>query len=65
MLHRAIVKAALPALAPLLLACGRPPAPVDSAVTRPLEFIENDYARALVEAKSRKVPIFVEAWAPW
>lgn len=30
-----------------------------------LPFIENDYARALAEAKQRNVPLFVEAWAPW
>lgn len=30
-----------------------------------LPFIEDDYARALAAAKSRHVPIFVEAWAPW
>jgi len=28
-------------------------------------FIENDYSRALAEARARKVPLFVEAWAPW
>jgi len=28
-------------------------------------FIENDYARAVAEARARKVPLFVEAWAPW
>ena len=32
---------------------------------RALPFIEDDYARALHEAKSRNVPLFVEAWAPW
>jgi hypothetical protein len=30
-----------------------------------LPFIENDYAKALVQARARHVPIFVEAWAPW
>ncbi len=30
-----------------------------------LPWIEDDYGRALAEAKSRKLPIFVEAWAPW
>ncbi len=30
-----------------------------------LPFIEDDYARALAEAKQRNVPLFVEAWAPW
>lgn len=28
-------------------------------------FIEDDYSRALTEARSKKVPIFVENWAPW
>lgn len=30
-----------------------------------LPFIEDDYPRAVAEAKQRKLPIFVEAWAPW
>ena len=30
-----------------------------------LPFIENDYAKALTQAKSAHKPIFVEAWAPW
>lgn len=30
-----------------------------------LPWIEDDYGRALSEAKSRKLPIFVDAWAPW
>jgi len=30
-----------------------------------LLFIEDDYARALGEARSRKLPLFVESWAPW
>ncbi len=28
-------------------------------------FIEDDYARAVAAARAKKVPIFVEAWAPW
>jgi hypothetical protein len=28
-------------------------------------FIENDYATALSKAKTKNLPIFVEAWAPW
>ena len=31
----------------------------------PLPFVEDDYARALAEAKAKAVPMFVEAWAPW
>lgn len=32
---------------------------------RPIDFIQDDYAKALEEARSRKVPIFIDAWAPW
>jgi len=28
-------------------------------------FIDNDYAKALAQAKKKNVPIFVDAWAPW
>jgi endonuclease YncB( thermonuclease family) len=30
-----------------------------------LPFIDDDYARALAEARARKLPLFIEAWAPW
>ncbi len=30
-----------------------------------LPFIEDDYSRAIAEARARNVPIFLEAWAPW
>jgi len=30
-----------------------------------LPFIEDDYSRALAQARARNVPIFLEAWAPW
>ena len=30
-----------------------------------LTFIEDDYARALAEARAKKVPLFVDAWATW
>jgi hypothetical protein len=30
-----------------------------------MPWIEDDYAKAISEAKARKVPIFVESWAPW
>ena len=45
------------------------PAPGASAsplpVPAPIAFIENDYARALGEARARHVPLFVDTWAPW
>jgi hypothetical protein len=28
-------------------------------------FIDDDYTKALAQAKMKNVPIFVEAWAPW
>lgn len=30
-----------------------------------LGFIADDYARAIAEAKARRVPVFIESWAPW
>lgn len=30
-----------------------------------LPFIENDYAKAIARAKTKHVPLFVDAWAPW
>ena len=38
---------------------------VTSVARHVLPFIEDDYSRALAEAKARKIPIFVECWAPW
>jgi len=38
-----------------------------SAATRPhvLPFIADDYPKALAQARARKLPIFIESWAPW
>jgi hypothetical protein len=33
--------------------------------TQVLPFVEDDYARALTDARAKKLPIFVESWAPW
>jgi hypothetical protein len=30
-----------------------------------LPFIEDDYDRALTEAKAKGLPLFVDTWAPW
>jgi hypothetical protein len=32
---------------------------------RAVTFIEDDYSTAIARAKAKKVPVFVEAWAPW
>jgi hypothetical protein len=50
------------ALALLLGAASLAAAPSSEPV---LPFIEDDYGKALSEARAKKVPIFVEAWAPW
>ena len=44
-----------------------PPAAVkaQAAGALVLPFIEDDYGRALAEAKAKAVPLFIEAWAPW
>jgi hypothetical protein len=30
-----------------------------------LPFVDDDYAKARAEAKRRKLPLFVDVWAPW
>ena len=45
-----------------LFACAKPDA--RPAVDH-LPFIENDFSKALGEARAKKRPIFVETWAPW
>jgi hypothetical protein len=30
-----------------------------------LPFINDDFQKALAQAKQRNVPLFVEVWAPW
>lgn len=30
-----------------------------------LPFVDDDYAAALAQARERRVPLFIEAWAPW
>jgi len=30
-----------------------------------LPWVEDDYPKAIAQARARNVPIFVEAWAPW
>ena len=39
----------------------QPPAPQREV----LPFVEDDYAKALSEARARRLPLFIEAWAPW
>ena len=44
----------------LVLAAAAP-----AAAAGPLPFVEDDYARALADARARNVPLVVDVWAPW
>lgn len=57
-------------LALATLACREPahepkPAPIAQETAAALPFIADDYARALAEARSRNLPLFVDVWANW
>lgn len=41
------------------------PAEIHGSQNGGLPFISDDYPKALAEARARKLPIFIEAWAPW
>jgi hypothetical protein len=51
--------------APLTSASFAAPAPAPTPVPAALPFIEDDYDRALAEARAANKPLFVDAWAPW
>ena len=51
-----------PRVAPAATRASAPAVPASHPV---LPFIADDYARAVAEARARKVPLFIEAWAPW
>jgi len=39
--------------------------PLTPTAPKVLPFIQDDYAGALAKARERKLPLFIEAWAPW
>jgi len=41
------------------------PAGVAWATPGPLPFVRDDFARARAQATQRKLPMFVDVWAPW
>lgn len=51
----------LPETVPRPATSASPAAPEPAAIV----FVENDYPRALAEARARHVPLFVDTWAPW
>ncbi|HUL77257.1 MAG TPA: hypothetical protein VL691_08340 [Vicinamibacteria bacterium] len=48
----------------LLCAAGRVAASA-ADLERVLPFVADDYGKALAEARAQKLPLFIEAWAPW
>lgn len=51
--------------AALASACATQGPQVKAGPKASLPFIEDDYEKALALAKERKVPLFVDTWAPW
>jgi len=53
--------------APILLALAAGPAlaAVPAGPRSVLPWIADDYPKALSQARARKLPIFIESWAPW
>jgi hypothetical protein len=37
----------------------------EDLLDKALPFVSDDYAKALGEARAQKLPLFIEAWAPW
>jgi hypothetical protein len=60
-----VVLASVAALAAMDAAPVATPAAASVAAKHVLPFIADDYTRAVAEARARKVPLFIEAWAPW
>ena len=54
--------AALPLVAALAACSSAKPRPSPAGG---LPFIEDDYPKAIAEAKSKHLPLFVDSWAPW
>lgn len=63
LLTTAALLAALLVPSPGVTAATKAAKPVSAG--RVLPWIEDDLARAMAEAKARKLPLFVESWAPW
>jgi len=61
-----VVLAAGTALAAAPTAGARPAREKKSAtLPQVLPFVHDDYAQALARARARKLPLFIDAWAPW
>jgi len=57
--------AATPAKYPPKAGAGRPAAAPRTSPRMVLPFVQDDYGKAFALAQARKLPLFVESWAPW
>jgi hypothetical protein len=65
----ALVASLAPGAAGAATTSAKPAAPAAKVASAPdarvVPFIADDYTKAVAEARARKVPLFIEAWAPW
>lgn len=61
----ALLVAAVPATAAAPKRAAAKARPAATAWHPAVPFIEDDFGRALALAKARKLPVFIEGWAPW
>jgi hypothetical protein len=59
------MRSLIPVALALGLVAASAPAAEQSGIDKVLPFVADDYARALDEARAQKLPLFIEAWAPW
>jgi len=52
-------------LALAVFGCADKPSVAPPETPASLAFIENDFPRALAQAREANLPLFVEVWAPW
>ncbi len=57
--------AATPAKYPSKAGAGRPAATPRASARMVLPFLQDDYGKAFAIARTRKLPLFIESWAPW
>ena len=53
------------AILPAALVLGLLAPPRAADIEKALPFVADDYGKALAEARAQKLPLFIEAWAPW
>jgi hypothetical protein len=59
------LRASLPPALFLFAACSFALAADAPGLKAALPFAEDDYPGTMKQAKAKKLPVFIEAWAPW